>query len=86
MVCVAGAILLHSVAHPPTDSSPLFLLQRFVLWGMRNETVHPFNETVQQAFARVSALRDSLDGPQFDDQVTSGLDSPAWWYSVVLAT
>ena len=28
----------------------------------------PFNETVQQVFARISALRDALDGPQTDDQ------------------
>ena len=35
---------------------------------MRNETVEPFNETVQQVFARISALRDSLDGPTFTDQ------------------
>ena len=38
--------------------------QRFLLWQRRNNTVAPFNETVQQVFARVSALRDSLDGPQ----------------------
>lgn len=30
--------------------------------------VQPFNETVQQVFSRISALRDALDGPQFDDQ------------------
>ena len=39
-------------------------VQRFLLWERRNNTVMPFNETVQQVFARVSALRDSLDGPQ----------------------
>ena len=39
-------------------------MQRFLLWERRNNTVMPFNETVQQVFARVSALRDSLDGPQ----------------------
>ena len=38
--------------------------QRFLLWERRNNTVMPFNETVQQVFARISALRDSLDGPQ----------------------
>ena len=38
--------------------------QRFLLWERRNNTVSPFNETVQQVFARISALRDSLDGPQ----------------------
>ena len=34
------------------------------MWERRNNTVMPFNETVQQVYARVSALRDSLDGPQ----------------------
>ncbi len=41
-----------------------FCVQRFLLWERRNNTVQPFNETVQQVFARISALRDSLDGPQ----------------------
>ena len=39
-------------------------LQRFLLWERRNNTVMPFKETVQQVWARISALRDSLDGPQ----------------------
>ena len=39
-------------------------MQRFLLWERRNNTVQPFGETVQQVFARISALRDSLDGPQ----------------------
>lgn len=43
-------------------------LQRVILWERRNLVVEPFGETVQQVFARISALRDSLDGPQFDDQ------------------
>lgn len=42
----------------------LLRVQRFLLWERRNNTVQPFNETVQQVFARISALRDSLDGPQ----------------------
>lgn len=44
-------------------------LQRFLLWQLRNEIVEPFGETAQQVFARVSAMRDRLDGPQVDDQV-----------------
>jgi len=40
------------------------VLQRFLLWQLRNETVEPFGETGQQVFARISALRDSLDGAQ----------------------
>ena len=42
----------------------LFGAQRMLLWQRRNNTVAPFNETVQQVFARISAFRDSLDGPQ----------------------
>ena len=38
-------------------------MQRILLWERRNNTVQPFNETVQQVFARISALRDRLDGP-----------------------
>jgi len=39
-------------------------LQRIILWERRNNVVFPFNETVQQVFSRISAFRDSLDGPQ----------------------
>ena len=38
--------------------------QRMLLWNIRTQIVPPFNETVLQVFARVSAYRDSLDGPQ----------------------
>ena len=38
------------------------MLQRILLWERRNNTVEPFGETVQQVYARVSALRDRLDG------------------------
>ena len=41
--------------------------QRVLLWERRNNNLPPFNETVQQVFARISALRDSLDGPQVLD-------------------
>lgn len=43
---------------------PLPCLQHVLLWERRNNTVPPFGETVQQVFSRISALRDSLDGPQ----------------------
>lgn len=45
-----------------TGSRPA--LQRVLLWERRNNVVAPFDETVQQVFARISALRDSLDGPE----------------------
>lgn len=45
------------------------VVQRFLLWQLRDEIIQPFGETAQQAFARISAYRDRMDGPQFDDQV-----------------
>lgn len=45
-----------------------------VLWKLKDKIVEPFNETVEQVFARVSALRDSLDGPQLDDQGLTNTD------------
>ena len=39
-------------------------MQRRILWDLRDEIVDPFNETVHQVFARISAYRDALDGPQ----------------------
>ena len=42
--------------------------QRAFLIARANVVVPPFGETVQQVFARISALRDSLDGPSLDDQ------------------
>ena len=43
-------------------------MQRSILFDLRDEIVPPTNETVAQVFARISAYRDSMDGPQFDDQ------------------
>lgn len=48
-------------------------VERMLLWDMRNMTVEPFGETVQQVFARISALRDSLDGPQVSMQQTTAV-------------
>lgn len=33
-----------------------------------SDQVYPFNETVLETFARISALRDQLDGPPINDQ------------------
>ena len=38
-------------------------MQRLLLWQRRRDIVHPFNETAMEVFARISALRDRLDGP-----------------------
>lgn len=57
-------VLANGIAGLATSATAQATVQRMLLWQMRNYTVEPFNETVQQVFARVSALRDSLDGPQ----------------------
>ena len=60
----SGALCLIWCVFPP---------QRFLLWERRNVIVRPFGETVQQVYARISALRDALDGPQ----VTAKEPSPS---------
>ena len=57
-----GAVWHNCLMNPP------LILQRLLLFTILNNTVPPTNETVKQVFSRISALRDSLDGPQFDDQ------------------
>lgn len=57
-------VLANGIAALATSATAQATVQRMLLWQMHNYTVEPFNETVQQVFARVSALRDSLDGPQ----------------------
>lgn len=61
-------VLANGIAGLATSATAQATVERFVLWERRNLIVEPFGETVQQVFARISALRDSLDGPQFDDQ------------------
>ncbi|KAK9805704.1 hypothetical protein WJX72_012559 [[Myrmecia] bisecta] len=61
-------VLANGITGLATSANSQATVQRFLLWQMRNETVEPFNETAQQVFARVSAARDDLDGPQLDDQ------------------
>lgn len=39
-------------------------VQRSILFDLKDEIVPPTNETVTQVFARLSAYRDSMDGPQ----------------------
>lgn len=40
------------------------MVQRSILFDLKDEIVPPTNETVTQVFARLSAYRDSMDGPQ----------------------
>ncbi|KAK9915059.1 hypothetical protein WJX75_004249 [Coccomyxa subellipsoidea] len=65
---LTNPVLANGVAGLATSATAQATVQRMLLWERRNNTVAPFNETVQQVFARISALRDSLDGPQSDDQ------------------
>ena len=39
-------------------------VQRSILFDLKDEIVPPTNETVTQVFARLSAYRDIMDGPQ----------------------
>ena len=39
-------------------------VQRSILYDLKDEIVPPTNETVAQVFARLSAYRDAMDGPQ----------------------
>ena len=57
-------MLADGIAGLATSATAFAAVERTLLYQMRNATVEPFGETVQQVFARISALRDSLDGPQ----------------------
>ena len=57
---------------PPLPNLASVVPQRKLLWEMKDEIVEPFGEKAIQVFARISALRDRLDGPQADDQVNTG--------------
>ena len=41
-------------------------VQRSILFDLKDEIVPPTNETVAQVFARLSAYRDAMDGPQVE--------------------
>ncbi|EIE26936.1 hypothetical protein COCSUDRAFT_59434 [Coccomyxa subellipsoidea C-169] len=72
---LTNPVLANAVAGLATSATGQATVQRMLLWQRRNNTVYPFNETVQQVFARISALRDSLDGPPVDDQGLVNTDS-----------
>ena len=61
---ISNPVLANGVAGLATSATAFAAVERTLLYQMRNDTVEPFGETVQQVFARISALRDSLDGPQ----------------------
>ena len=55
----------HGIQGTRADPLTSFLLmQRYLLFQRRDMPVYPTNETVAQVFARLSAYRDAMDGPQ----------------------
>ena len=61
---ISNPVLANGVSGLATTATAFAAVERTLLYQMRNATVEPFGESVQQVFARISALRDSLDGPQ----------------------
>ena len=60
----SNPVLANGIAGLATSATAFAAVERTLLYQMRNATVEPFGESVQQVFSRISALRDSLDGPQ----------------------
>lgn len=54
------------------------MVQRSILFDLKDEIVPPTNETVTQVFARLSAYRDSMDGPQVF--TTYNTLMPVWFF------
>lgn len=61
-------ILADSTAGLATTATAFAAIERSILYDLKDEIVPPTNETVAQVFARLSAYRDAMDGPQMDDQ------------------
>ena len=61
---LSNPVIADAVAGLATSATAFAAVERVLLFQMRNATVAPFGETVQQVFSKISALRDSLDGPQ----------------------
>ncbi|KAK9838781.1 hypothetical protein WJX74_003291 [Apatococcus lobatus] len=61
-------ILADGTAGLATTATAFAAIERSILYDLRDEIVPPTNETVAQVFARLSAYRDAMDGPQIDDQ------------------
>ena len=72
----SNPVLADGIAGLATSATAFSAVERTLLYQMRNATVEPFGETVQQVFARISALRDSLDGPQVSPDYCPLICSP----------
>ena len=78
-------MLANGIAGLATSATAFAAVERVLLFQMRNMTVEPFGETVQQVFSRISALRDSLDGPQVSLWLIRMLPSmPAFSFDLLL--
>lgn len=71
---MSNPVLAGGVAGLATSATAQATIERVILWELKDEIIEPFGETVQQVFARCSALRDKLDGPQMDDQGLTNSD------------
>jgi hypothetical protein len=65
---ISNPVIANAVGGFATSANAQAASERRVLWDLRNEIIQPFGETAQQVFARISVVRDTLDGPQVDDQ------------------
>jgi hypothetical protein len=65
---VDNPVHANAIAGLATSATAQATIERKLLWELKDEIIEPFGETAIQVFARVSALRDRLDGPQVDDQ------------------
>ena len=57
-------IIAFNNALRPSSDRGICGAQRSILFDLKDEIVPPTNETVAQVFARLSAYRDAMDGPQ----------------------
>lgn len=61
---VGNPVLSQAIAGLATSATAQATLERVMLFDLKDKIIEPFDETAQQVFARISAMRDSLDGPQ----------------------
>lgn len=72
---LGNPVLATSVAGLATSATAFAAVERMLLWQRRKNIVEPFGETVEQVFARLSAMRDRFDGPPLTDQGLTNTDA-----------
>lgn len=63
----SNPVIANGISGLATSATAFATIERFILTQLQTSIIQPFNETVPQVFARVSALRDQLDGPAVQD-------------------